>query len=185
MKTMMVDMDNVITDGMFINYINEYMKTNYRLEDLKDFYYVQGLIGDKDGFWEWVSNKNFYENAPLIEGCYDALKELNERFDVYIVTTYLWNEAKDISGINMMNKYYYLRETLPFIAPEKYIFASNKKIMNFDIRIDDRVNNLDGDVTKLLFTAWHNKDISEVELKGNNIIRVNNWGEILKELQNQ
>ena len=39
MKTMMVDMDNVITDGMFINYINEYMKTNYRLEDLKDFYY--------------------------------------------------------------------------------------------------------------------------------------------------
>ena len=39
-------MDNVITDGNFIEYINEYMNTNYKLGDLKDFYYVQGFFGN-------------------------------------------------------------------------------------------------------------------------------------------
>ena len=50
--------------------------------------------------------------------------------------------------------------------------------MNFDIRIDDRLNNLSGATTKLLFTAWHNKDLSKEELKKKNTIRVNSWKEI-------
>ena len=152
------------------------------LEILKETYLIDNLLSSCELNQEQINELNTKLSEKFSKS---ELKELNERFDIYIVTTYLWNEAKDISGINMMNKYYYLRETLPFIAPEKYIFASNKKIMNFDIRIDDRVKNLDGAKTKLLFTAWHNKEISEVELKANNIIRVNNWGEVLKELDNQ
>ena len=31
---------------------------------------------------------------------------------------------------------------------------------------------------KLLFTAWHNENISESELDKQDIIRVNNWKEI-------
>ena len=180
MKTIMVDMDNVITDGVFLDYINEYLKTNYTFSDLDDYYYVQGLIGDRHDFWNWVADKNFYENAPLIDGCYEVLKKLNDLYDVYIVTTYLWNESKDISGYNVMNKYYYLKEKLPFIKPEKYIFTSNKKIVNFDIRIDDRINNLEGAKTKLLFTAWHNKNIDEKMLADNNILRVNGWNDIAR-----
>lgn len=184
MKTIMVDMDNVITDGVFLNYINEYLKANYKLGDFREYHYVQGLIGDNHGFWDWVSDKNFYEQAPLLEGCYEVLKKLNDVYDVYIVTTYLWNEAKDISGYNLMNKYYYLKDMLPFIGPEKYIFTSNKKMINFDIRIDDRIGNLEGAETKLLFTAWHNKDMTDEELKDKNIIRVNNWNDIAKILLN-
>ena len=37
---------------------------------------------------------------------------------------------------------------------------------------------------KLLFTAWHNKDLTDDELKKQNIIRVNNWKEIASILLN-
>ena len=69
---------------------------------------------------------------------------------------------------------------LPFIRPEKYIFTTNKNIMNFDIRIDDRMNNLEGSDIKLLFSAWHNRDIRKEELKKRNVIRVENWYDIEK-----
>lgn len=48
------------------------------------------------------------------------------------------------------------------------------------IYIDDKVNNIEGATTKLLYTAWHNKDITKEELEKQNIIRVNNWKEIGK-----
>ena len=71
-------------------------------------------------------------------------------------------------------------EMLPFIKPEKYIFTTNKNIMNFDIRIDDKINNLDDSDTKLLFSAWHNRDIKKEELKERNVVRVDSWYDIEK-----
>lgn len=146
---------------------------------MKVYAYVQECTKTRaEEFWNYVKDKNFYYQAPLLEGVFDVLKQLNEVYDIYIVTSYLWKETIDLSGNNLKDKYYYLQEMLPFIEPEKYIFTTNKNIMNFDIRIDDRLNNLKGAETKLLFTAWHNKNISNEELKHKNIIRVNNWKEI-------
>ena len=76
MKTIMVDMDNVITDGVFLDLVNEFLGTNYQLNELKD-YYIQGLLGEKDEkFWKWVEDKNFYEKAVLLDGCYEVLKKV-------------------------------------------------------------------------------------------------------------
>ena len=44
--------------------------------------------------------------------------------------------------------------------------------------IDDRISNLEGARTKLLFTAYHNKNISNTDLSQDGIIRVNNWYDI-------
>ena len=33
MKKLMVDMDNCITDALFIERVNEFLNTNYKLED--------------------------------------------------------------------------------------------------------------------------------------------------------
>lgn len=183
MKTIMVDMDNVITDGVFKKYIEEFYDIHFELDDMTEYAYVQEMTKTKTKeFWDYVENKDFYDDAPLLDGCYEVLKKLNTKYDVYIVTSYLWNETIDISGKNLANKYYYLIKKLPFIKPEKYIFTTNKSVMNFDIRIDDRINNLNGATTKLLYTAWHNKDINDDELKEKNIIRVNNWKDIEKVL---
>ncbi len=179
MKTLMVDMDNVITDGIFKDYIERFYKTKIDLTKIKDYNYVQKATQkDSKNFWNFVKEKNFYLEAPLLEDCYEVLEKLNEKYDIYIVTSYLWNESIDISGNNLKNKYNYLKETLPFIKPEKYIFTTNKKIMNFDIRIDDRLDNLSNSKNKLLFTAWHNKDLPDEKLQQLGVTRVNTWKDI-------
>lgn len=184
MKTLMIDMDQVITDSLFIDLINEFLGTNYKLNDFKN-YYLQDVIRDKkEEFWNFVKDRSFYEGATLFEGCYEVLEKLNKKYDVYIVTAYLWNDVIDVSGDNLRNKYYYLREMLPFISPNKYIFTTNKNLLKFDIRIDDKLENISGADTKILFTAWHNRDLSDDELRSKNVIRVNNWDDIEKILLN-
>lgn len=77
---------------------------------------------------------------------------------------------------------YFLYEKLDFINPKNYIFACDKSVANCDIKIDDKINNIEGVKTKLIFTAWYNKDLRDEELKSKNIVRVNNWlGEFLLE----
>lgn len=173
----MIDMDNVITDGIFLDLINEFLGSNYQLKDLKN-YYLQELIKDKEEeFWVFVKDRNFYKDASLLDGCFEVLEKLNKVYDIYIVTAYLWKDTIDISGNNLKNKYYYLREQLPFISPEKYIFTTNKNMINFDIRIDDKLENIEKADIKLLFSAWHNRNLDSNELKEKNVIRVNNWYE--------
>ena len=179
MKTLMLDMDNVITDGTIKKYIEEFYNIHFELDDLTEYAYVQYMTKEKTKeFWEYVKDKDLYENAPLLKDCYKVLKKLNKKYDIYIVTSYLWKETIDISGNNLSDKYYYLKRMLPFIKPEKYIFTTNKSMIPFDIKIDDKITNLDNSTTKLLFNAWHNKTISEEELKDKNVIRVYNWKDI-------
>lgn len=179
MKTVMIDMDNVITDGLFTKYIEEFYHTTVDLSQTQSYTYVQNFTRENsEEFWKSVENKDFYGDAPLLDGCFEALKKLNDRYDLYIVTAYLWKETIDLSGKNLRYKYSYLRKKLPFIGPEKYIFTTNKSMIHFDIRIDDRLHNLGGASTNLLFDAWHNRGYSDDELKEQNIIRVRNWKEI-------
>ena len=180
MKTIMVDMDNVIVDTALLKYINEFLGTDYKRDDMKGYYLQELISHKKEEFWEFVKDRNFYDGMEMFDDCYRVLERLNKVYDVYIVTAYLWKDSIDISGYNLGNKYYYLKEKLPFIKPEKYIFATNKNIMNFDIRIDDKLENLNGAETKLMFTAWHNRDIDDKYLDENNVIRVNNWCDIEK-----
>lgn len=187
MKTLMLDMDDVLVDGILLDFINQFAKKSWKKEELKN-YFLQELIKDQEEeFWEWMKDKNMYENATLTKGCFEVLNRLKNSFDIYIVTAYLWKDTIDISGDSLKNKYNYLRENLPFIPPEKYIFTTNKNILNFDIKVDDRLTNLAGASTKILFSAWHNRDLDKSYLKENNIIRVEDWYELerilLKELE--
>lgn len=109
MQTLMIDMDNVITDGVFFDYIQEFLGKKISLEEVNT-YYLQDLIEEqKEEFWEWVKEKNFYKDAILFKDCYETLKKLNKKYDLYIVTAYLWKDTIDLSGANLKNKYNYLR----------------------------------------------------------------------------
>lgn len=180
-KRVMVDMDNVITDGRFKEYLERYFNIKINL-DLAPYAYVQYFAkSDPEGFWKWAYDRDFYDDAPLLDGCAEILEKLNQSHDVYVVTTYLWNECLDYSGRNLWHKYEYLRKMLPFIEPEKLIFTSDKSNMHFDIRIDDCLDNLRGGAdAKLLFTAWHNKNISAREIANAGVTRVDSWYEIGK-----
>lgn len=70
---------------------------------------------------------------------------------------------------------------MPFIDPKRFIFLSDKELVDADIRIDDSVDKLKGKAEiKLLFTAYHNKNITADELKEKKLTRVNSWKEIEK-----
>lgn len=180
MKTIMVDMDDVITYGDFPKILEEYLGYKPDYDNIKN-YYIQNILKDKkDDFFNKFKDMDIYKNATLLPDCYDILKKLSNKYKIYICTDYIWREIVEYAGNNLKNKYQFLYKKLDFIDPRNYIFTADKSVVNCDIRIDDKPINLEGAETKLLFTAWHNKDLSEEELKNNGMIRVNNWKEIGK-----
>lgn len=182
MEKLIVDMDDVITENGFIRMINEFLCANYKPEDAKS-YYINDLI-PKDRLDEWVnwySTKNVYDYVNMVEGAKETLEKLNEKYDLYIATAYVFRDAPKVSGKTLNDKYNYLMENLPFIDPHKFIFISNKDLLEADIRIDDSPKKLTGKAKlKLLFTAYHNKNISDEELSKNNFIRVDSWKDVEK-----
>ncbi len=176
-KRIMVDMDDCITTGGFLHLINKYLNTNYTENDFDEFY-MQNIIPDKDKFFKWFQNYNMYDYCYLIEDVYEVLEKLSKEYEIFIGTSYIIPEILDETSFLLPQKYDFLRKTLPFINPHNFIFLGNKSVLNCDIKIDDRLDNLDGAKTKILFTAFHNKKISEKNLKKQGIKRVNNWKEI-------
>lgn len=176
-KKIMVDMDEVITFGGFLHLINEFMGTSYTEDDI-DGYYMQDLVPDKEAFFKFFVNHNQYDYCKMFPGVQEVLKELQDTYDIYIGTAYLIPELIKENGILLKQKYDYLYENLPFISPEKYIFINNKELLNCDIKIDDKLDNLKNASIKLLFTSYHNQDLSEEYLNNLGVIRVNSWYDI-------
>ena len=57
MKRLMIDMDNCITDALFIERINEFLGTNYKLNEQSEFR-LQNLLGNKvNDFWKYMENR--------------------------------------------------------------------------------------------------------------------------------
>ena len=156
MKTIMVDMDDVLTSGKFEEYLEEFLGEKKDIQSDTSYYRQKFIKGREQEFIEQFQFRNLYEDAPL----FDAAE-------------------------NLKNKFRYLQSQLPFIPPQKYIFMENKNMIPFDIKIDDRMKNLENASQKLLFTSWSNKEVSTQELQKNNITRVNNWYDIEKLLLEQ
>ena len=175
----MIDMDDVLTSGNFICYLEEYLGKKIDINQYK-FYSLQELLGNKKmDFFNKFKDLNMYQNAVLLPNCYEVLKELNEIYKIYICTAYIWPEIISYAGNNLKDKYQFLYENLDFIDPRNYIFAEDKAIVNCDIKIDDKLENLKNAKLKLLYTAWHNKDL---DLEEENLIRVNDWLDIKRAL---
>lgn len=178
MKTIMVDMDDVLTYGNFSKILEDYLGYKPDYDSIKT-YYIQDILGDKkEDFFSKFKDMDMYENATLLPDCYEVLKELSNYYKIYICTDYIWREIIEFAGNNLRNKYHFLYEKLDFIEPKNFIFVGDKTIVNCDIKIDDKISNLENAETKLLYTAYHNGNISDDELKNQGIIRVNNWKEI-------
>ena len=180
MEKLIVDMDDVLTEKGFIRMINEFLGTNYKQEDAGS-YYINDLI-PKDRLEEWVkwySTKNAYDYVDIVKDAQEVMGKLNKVYEVYIATSYVFRDAPQVSGKTLYDKYNFLIKKFPFIDPHKFIFISNKELLEADIRIDDSPKKLLGKARlKLLFTAYHNKNMTEEELKEHNFVRVNGWKEV-------
>lgn len=185
-KTIMIDMDEVIVVGNFSDFLIEFLgevdfdklHSQYRQdlikgkeEEFKKMYKYENLYKDKNG--------NYIEPLP---NCVEVIKELNEKYNIYIVTSYIWKEEVIDSATNLKNKFEYLHYWLPFVDTNNFIFMTDKGKIKYDVGIDDRVSNLESCDKKLLFTEFRNKKLTDEELNDNGIVRVNNWLEVKKQL---
>lgn len=177
----MVDMDDVICSGGLLYLINKYLGTNYVVDDFKDFY-MQDVIPNKEEFFKWFQTQNLYDYCELLPDAFPVLEELNRQYELYIGTSYIYPEIAEKSSFIIPQKCEYLSKSLPFISPYQYVFLSNKKIFQADIKLDDRICNLDGARTKLLFSAYHNLEYSNMELQSKGIERMKDWSDVKRRL---
>lgn len=169
MQRICVDMDEVIADTLaeHVRRYNQEFDEDVTLEDLAG-----------KGLWEFAPTdrqtqlrafldaEDFFEDLPLIPDAHPVLKELSQRFEIFIAT-----QAMAVPN-SLGPKYRWLQRHFPFIPPTHYVFCGNKSILRADFLIDDQPRNLlrfEGQ--GLLFTAPHN-------LLTTGFVRVNNWLEV-------
>ena len=180
-KKILIDVDDCLCENNFIDEINKFLGTKYKINDFTEFYmdYVIGSEEKKKEFYNQVKDKNLYENAKILPNAVSVLKKLNEVYDIYICSSCVWRGMERDSGIFFKQKFDFLSQHFPFLDPNKFIFTSTKNILTADIQIDDRIENLLGKTkVKIMFTAFHNKKIDDKELKKLRIVRANNWKQI-------
>lgn len=182
-KKILIDVDEVLCQSSFLDEINKFLDTKYSLDDFSE-YYIDDVLGtdeNKQKFYGIIKDKDLYQNAKIYDGAVESLKKLNEKYDIYICSACVMFCMQKESGIYFKHKYDFLIKNFSFLNSDNFIFTSSKNIFKADVQIDDRLKNLEGSVNKkILFTAYHNKNISDNELKEKGIIRVDNWNEITK-----
>lgn len=83
MKTITVDMDDVLTYGNFSKILEDYLGYILDYDNIKN-YYIQDILGDKKAaFFSKFKDMGMYENAELLLDCYDVLKKLSKNYTIY------------------------------------------------------------------------------------------------------
>lgn len=181
MKTIMIDLDDTIVYGGYLDVINEYLDEDHKEDNITEYRFESLLPnGITEDYVNYYYQKDVYSYTKIYEDAKEVLGRLNDKYDICICSAYVMPEGLEKSYIHLANKYKYLFKEFPFLNPENFIFTSRKDLVKCDIKIDDRIDNLKGDCVKLLYTARHNKHVTQEELDEFGIIRVNNWSEIEK-----
>lgn len=192
-KDILVDVDEVIVFSGFVEAVNDFMGTNYVIDDFTE-YYIDEVAIPKDRmneFNEFLNNRNLYEYAEILPDAIESIKELNEIYNVYPLTSCV-NEANlDGCGRVFMDKYNFLRKNLPFINPKQFIFTGSKGLYKAYAKIDNLLSNFNSEEEielKILFPSYHNKDITDEELNEKGVIRAGDdwrtgWKNVMKLLK--
>lgn len=167
-----IDMDEVLADPIskFIKLYNrDYgVPLDLVLDPGNEIYHhVPEHVSKK--WFEYINEKGFFRDLPLIEGSVEALKKLQEKHEVYIVSA-----AMEFRN-SLEDKVDWLAEHFPFITWRNIMFCGDK-IVDVDVMIDDRAKNfINFKGRKLLFTSPHNMLLTDYE-------RVDNWQQVLDKL---
>ena len=181
-KSILLDVDDVIVDNAFLDAANNFNNTKYTEKDFSGYYIDKEMFNEETlpKYYEFLLHYNMYSNCRLIEGVEEILPILAKENDIYICSSCVLKGLERKSGIFFMNKFNFLVEKFPFLIAEHIIFTGDKnRFSDFDYQIDDLLTNLKNKIpNKLLFTRYHNKEISKEELDKENVKRVDNWQEI-------
>lgn len=183
MKKIMIDLDDTIVEGGYLDVLNKYLGTSYTYADVED-YYVESLLpeGKLDEYLDYFyKNENVYNYTKTKDKAIEVIEKLSKKYEIYICSAYIDKRVPEKCGVITLNKHQWLVKNLPFLNPKNFIFTSRKDLVDCDIKIDDKVSNLKGHgKLKLLMNGYHNQKFTSEELKQKGIKRVSNWEEIEK-----
>lgn len=166
-KSIAIDMDGVLADTevQYLNYYEQQFGTRLTKEIFHNVAEAEAL---PDGsIYKFLFTPGFFRTIPVMEGAVNAVKTLQQDYDIYIVS------AAMEFPLSLYEKKEWLEEHFPFIHWSNIIFCGNKSIIDTDYMIDDYCKNLDFCKGKpILFSAGHNASITHH-------IRVNNWKEVV------
>lgn len=137
MQTLLIDMDSVICDLMteWHGRYNRDYDDNLSVEDLKCWNsekYVKAECGKK--IYDYLDEPGLFLKLEPLPGAIDALQRLNERYEIFIVTTSRTYAFTD--------KEKWVEKHLPFIGKRNLIFTHRKDMIRGDILFDDAPHNL-------------------------------------------
>ena len=170
MERVIIDMDEVIADPM--GAMITWYEKEYRLP--VDYTKMKGswLIGFPEQHHKLIRERlhevGFFRNLPVMKDSVDVLKEMNDRYEIFIVSaaTEFPNSLKD--------KLDWLFEHFPYFNWKQLVLCGEKRMVYGDYMIDDHARHLQHfNGKKYLFTAAHNLDVTGYD-------RLNNWQEAAK-----
>lgn len=187
-KSILLDVDEVICFSGYLDAVNDFLGTNYVIDDFNEYYIDRYIIPKErfEDFNNFLVGRNMYENPVFIPGAIESIRKLNDYFDIYICSACINPFDSNNSGKLFVDKYNFLVKYLPFLDPNNFIFTGAKHLFKGDIQIDDRLPNLLNDTAvRILFPSYHNKNISDDVLKSNNIIKLgSSWNDAWDNITN-
>lgn len=150
MQRLAVDMDGVLADvyEQFFRYDEKDFGKRRSSEEVigveerKAFPYIN----------QYVYAKGFFRTAPVVKDSVEILSELNNTYEVFIVSA-----AMEFPQ-SLAEKLEWLNEHFSFLTWQQFVFCGSKTIVDADIMIDDHFKNLDlFKGLTILFSQPHNQ----------------------------
>ncbi len=170
-KIILCDADDVIENLLdcWISEINQKYGTSVKSSDITDWnisLFFPTLT--KAQIYAPVMEKDIWSNLERIPGCFEVLKEINDKHTLRIVTAAHYNTCdKKIERI---------LELYPFLDWDQFIITAHKQLIHGDYLVDDGAHNVvGGDCQGILFSRPHNKAF---DAQAAGVIRVSEWSEI-------
>jgi 5'-nucleotidase len=165
---LIVDMDDVLADatGKMIDLYEKEFGVRVTRESMNHKEDREKFPDNHDAVYRFVFQKGFFRTMTVNEHSQEVMKELNKKYDVFIVSS-----AMEFPN-SLSEKLEWLNEHFPFLHWKQFVFCGRKSIVHGDYMIDDLPHNLETfNGEKLLYTAPHN-------MQYNHFKRVNGWKEV-------
>ncbi len=169
MQRIAIDMDEVVADTM-ARYLDVY-NADFGLSLTREHFNGRRVMEVIDRTHvararTYFEREDFFSEIPVMPGSQDVLRELSERYEIFITTA-----AMDVP-CSFTAKFEWLKLHFPFVSPKRIVFCGDKSIIAADFMIDDdpkHFQKFGGE--GIVYTAPHN--IHETRYR-----RVDNWDEV-------
>lgn len=178
--TILIDQDNTLTN--FVEATLRYLQYLFGIElkfDLSmvtEYHLLRYMLPNtpehiRKGMLEEIfSSKDFWLSMKPLPRAIEVVKELYDKYDVYIATS-PWVNSKTC----ILEKTEWVKIHMPFFDANKLIFCHHKELLHADVMIDDSPDYLTNSNCKftIAFDYPYNRSIETA-------YRAKNWTEIKK-----